>query len=116
MCSQPWQVEVVSGAPRERRAAALRAAHAEKRLSVDIPYSEEMYAQVQQERRAAFGVQMYGALGIGPDGSEVREAYQADSLRFYGAPHAAFLFVTGDGGTRLAAATSAATCRRCSWP
>ncbi|WP_307826419.1 nitroreductase family protein [Streptomyces pactum] len=30
-------------------------------------------------------------------------AYDAQSLRFYGAPHAAFLFVTGDGGPRLAA-------------
>ncbi|MGW2230728.1 nitroreductase family protein, partial [Streptomyces formicae] len=30
-------------------------------------------------------------------------AYDVRSLRFYDAPHAAFLFVTGDGGARLAA-------------
>ncbi|MEU4997846.1 nitroreductase family protein [Streptomyces sp. NPDC021622] len=101
--AQPWQVEVVSGAARERLADALRAAHAEKRLSVDFPYSEGMYAPVHRARRAAFGGELYGALGIGPDDHAARAAYDAQSLRFYGAPHAAFLFVTGDGGARLAA-------------
>lgn len=101
--AQPWQVEVVSGATRERLAHALQAAHAEKRTSADLPYSEDMYAQVQQVRRAAFGAELYGALGIDPDDHAARAAYDAESLRFYGAPHAAFLFVNGDGGPRLAA-------------
>ncbi|MFH8606247.1 nitroreductase [Streptomyces sp. NPDC018029] len=101
--AQPWWVEVVSGRKRERLAEALRAAHAEQRTSADFPYSEGMYAPVHQERRAAFGAGLYGALGIGPDDHAARAAYDAESLRFYGAPHAAFLFVTGDGGPRLAA-------------
>ncbi|MEU8892223.1 nitroreductase family protein [Streptomyces sp. NPDC048442] len=101
--AQPWQVEVVSGAARERLAEALRAAHAEQRTSVDFPYSEDMYAQVHQARRAAFGAGLYGALGIGADDHTARAAYNEESLRFYGAPHAAFLFVGGDGGARLAA-------------
>lgn len=101
--AQPWRVEVVSGARRARLADALRAAHAERRTSADFPYSEGMYAPVHQERRAAFGAGLYGALGIAPDDHAARAAYDAESLRFYGAPHAAFLFVTGDGGARLAA-------------
>jgi nitroreductase len=101
--AQPWRVEVVSGAPQNRLADALQAAHAEQRISVDFPYSEDMYSHAHQARRAAFGAQLYGALGIGPDNHEARAAYDAASLRFYGAPHAAFLFVTGDGGARLAA-------------
>ncbi|MFG2723207.1 nitroreductase [Streptomyces sp. NPDC048416] len=101
--AQPWQVEVVSGAARQRLAGALQAAHAEARTSVDFPYSERMYAQVHRTRRAAFGAELYGALGIGPDDHTARAAYDAESLRFYGAPHAAFLFVHGDGGARLAA-------------
>ncbi|MFD8324205.1 nitroreductase [Streptomyces lydicus] len=101
--AQPWRVEVVSGARRERLAEALRAAHAEQRTSADFPYSEGMYAPVHQERRAAFGAGLYGVLGIGPDDHAARAAHDAESLRFYGAPHAAFLFVTGDGGARLAA-------------
>ncbi|MFI0976034.1 nitroreductase [Streptomyces sp. NPDC021093] len=101
--AQPWQVEVVSGAKRERLAHALQSAHAEKRTSTDFPYSEGMYSPVHQVRRAAFGGELYGALGIGPDDHAARTAYDAESLRFYGAPHAAFLFVAGDGGPRLAA-------------
>ncbi|WP_406503362.1 nitroreductase [Streptomyces sp. NBC_00212] len=101
--TQPWQVEVVSGAPRVRLAKALRVAHAEQRTSADLPYSEDMYAQVHRVRRAAFGAELYGALGIGPDDHAARAAYDADSLSFYGAPHVAFLFVNGDGGPRLAA-------------
>ncbi|MET9297256.1 nitroreductase [Streptomyces sp. NPDC003077] len=101
--AQPWQVEVVSGAARDRLAEALRSAHAAQRISADFPYSEDMYSDVHQARRAAFGAELYGALGIGPDDHAARAAYDAESLRFYGAPHAAFLFVTGDGGARLAA-------------
>ncbi|MGW7080387.1 nitroreductase [Streptomyces sp. NPDC054866] len=101
--AQPWQVEVVSGAARERLANTLQADHAEKRTSVDLPYSEDMYAQVHRVRRAEFGSELYGALGIGHDDHAARAAYDAESLRFYGAPHAAFVFVTGDGGARLAA-------------
>lgn len=101
--AQPWRVEVASGARRERLADALRAAHEEKRMSVEVPYSEDMYAPVHQERRAAFGAGLYGALGIAPGDHAARAAYDAESLGFYGAPHAAFLFVGGDAGARLAA-------------
>lgn len=101
--AQPWRVEVVSGAARQRLAGALQTAHAERRTSADFPYSEGMYARVHQTRRAAFGAELYGALGIGPDDHTARAAYDSESLRFYGAPHVAFLFVHGDGGARLAA-------------
>lgn len=101
--AQPWRVEIVGGARRDRLADALRAAHAERRVTADYPYSEDMYAPVHQERRAAFGAGLYRALGIGPDDHPARAAYDAESMGFYGAPHAAFLFVTGDGGPRLAA-------------
>ncbi|WBB57699.1 nitroreductase [Streptomyces sp. WMMC500] len=101
--AQPWRIEVVGGARRDRLADALRTAHAEQRVTADYPYSEDMYAPVHQERRAAFGAGVYGALGIDPDDHPARAAYDVESLGFYGAPHAAFLFVTGDGGPRLAA-------------
>ncbi|MBO8192290.1 nitroreductase [Streptomyces oryzae] len=105
--AQPWRVEVVSGAKRDRLADALQAAHARQQTTADFPYSEEMYARAHQTRRAAFGAALYGTLGIGRDDHAARAAYDAESLRFYGAPHAAFLFVTGDGGARLAADTGA---------
>ncbi|TJZ98932.1 nitroreductase [Actinacidiphila oryziradicis] len=101
--AQPWQVEVVSGAALERLADALQTAHAEERISVDFPHSEGMYSQVHQERRSAFGAELYGALGIDRGDHRAHGAYNSESLRFYGAPHAAFLFVSGDGGARLTA-------------
>ncbi|MEV6046833.1 nitroreductase [Streptomyces xanthochromogenes] len=101
--AQPWQLEVASGAARQRLADALQVAHAAGHTSVDFPYSEGMYARVHRTRRAAFGAELYGALDIGPDDHAARAAYDAESLRFYGAPHAAFLFVHGDGEARLAA-------------
>ncbi|WP_030984933.1 nitroreductase [Streptomyces sp. NRRL S-1813] len=101
--TQPWQVEVVSGALRDRLADALQAAHAEQRTTVDFPYHDDMYSKAQQRRRAAFGTALYGALGIGRNDHAARAAFDAESLRFYGAPHVAFLFTAGDAGARLAA-------------
>ncbi|MFE6685102.1 nitroreductase [Streptomyces sp. NPDC057743] len=101
--TQPWRVEVVSGAPRDRLADALQAAHAAHRTSVDFPYDDAMYLPVQRERRTAFGGQLYGALGIGRDDHAARAAYDAESLGFYGAPHVAFLFVADRADARLAA-------------
>ncbi|MFI1682322.1 nitroreductase [Streptomyces sp. NPDC020607] len=101
--AQPWRVEVASGAARERLADALQAAHAAGHTSVDFPYSDAMYEQAHRERRAAFGAELYGALGIDREDHAARAAYDAQSLRFYGAPHVAFLFVQGDGSARLAA-------------
>lgn len=101
--AQPWRVEVVSGAPRDRLAGALRTAHAARRTTIDFPYDEAMYSAEHQRRRAAFGAELYGALGIGQNDHAARADYDAESLRFYGAPHVAFLFVTGDAGARLAA-------------
>ncbi|RKN77798.1 oxidoreductase [Streptomyces klenkii] len=76
------------------RGPALEAAHAAGRTSADFPYRDDMYAPMQQERRTAFGAELYGALGTDRDDVAARAAYDAESLRFYGAPHVAFLFVS----------------------
>lgn len=101
--AQPWQVEVVSGPAREALADALVGAHRTGRMSVDFPYSEDIYAPVHQHRRAAAGAALYGALGIGLDDRDKRAAYDAESLRFYGAPHVAMLFAPDTAEARLAA-------------
>ncbi|MFE3178719.1 nitroreductase [Amycolatopsis sp. NPDC059090] len=101
--AQPWQVEVVSGATRDQLADALVTAHEEGRRSVDFPYSEAIYEAVHQERRAAAGGALYGALQIGFDDHTARAAYDAQSLRFYGAPHVALLFAPDTAEARLAA-------------
>ena len=101
--AQPWRVEVVSGAARDELARALVAAHEAQHRTLDFPYTEAIYGAIHQQRRRAFGASLYGALGIGPDEIERRADYDAQSLRFYGAPHVALLFAPDTAEARLSA-------------
>ncbi len=100
--TQPWHVEVVSGAARDRLAEALVTAHAEERVTVDFPYREGLFHGVLQERRADFGSRLYAALGIARDQSDLLQGYNTESLRFYGAPHVAMLFAPNNTEARIA--------------
>ncbi|RKT53586.1 hypothetical protein C8E97_2156 [Saccharothrix australiensis] len=101
--TQPWHVEVVSGAARDRLAQALVTAHARKNLSLDFPYSEDLYRGTYQQRRQHSGERLYAALGIHREDHAARDAYNAESLRFYGAPHVALLFTAPNAEVRMAA-------------
>lgn len=101
--TQPWHVEVVSGAARDRLSDDLVAAHEKGRTSLDFPYRDDMYGGLHEQRRRAAGAAMYGALGIGRDDHEERDAFNAESLRFYGAPHVALLFLPPTAEERMAA-------------
>ncbi|MFI0263663.1 nitroreductase [Streptomyces sp. NPDC017056] len=101
--TQPWHVEVVSGAARDRLSENLRAAHASKRMSLDFPYRDDMYSGPYEQRRRSAGAAMYGALGIGREDHAEREAFNAESLDFYGAPHVALLFMPPNAEERMAA-------------
>lgn len=101
--TQPWQVEVVSGAARERLAEALVSAHAAGRQSVDFPYREGLFQGKQQTRRSEFGALLYKALGIPRGDDDLLEGYNVESLRFYGAPHVAMLFAPANTEARVAA-------------
>ena len=101
--TQPWHVEVVSGAARNRLSEELRAAHVEQRMSPDFPYQPERYRGAYDRRRRAAGAVMYDALGIGRDDHAGRDAFNAESLDFYGAPHVALLFLPSTAEERMAA-------------
>ncbi|MET1072199.1 MAG: nitroreductase [Umezawaea sp.] len=101
--TQPWHVEVVSGAARDRLSADLLAAHAASRMSTDFPYDDGLYQGVHARRRVEAGRTMYGALEIARDDVEGRRAYDAESLKFYGAPHVALLFTPVNAEARIAA-------------
>ncbi|MFI5777314.1 nitroreductase [Nocardia sp. NPDC051570] len=101
--TQPWTVEVVSGAARDRLSEALLAAHAHGHLSVDFPYRDDLYSEVHQKRRKDFGETMYTALGIARDDRAARDAHNAESLRFYGAPHVALVCAPANADARMAA-------------
>lgn len=101
--TQPWHVEVVSGVARDRLADALVAAHAAGAQSVDFPYREGLFTGALAARRAEFGAQLYGTLGIAREATDLLEGYNTESLRFYGAPHVAMLFAPAETEARIAA-------------
>jgi nitroreductase len=101
--TQPWSIEVVSGAARDALSEALLAARARGEMSTDFPYRDDLYTGVQAARRRAFGATMFSALGIGRDDHAARAAYDVESLRFYGAPHVALLFLPPNAEARMAA-------------
>jgi nitroreductase len=101
--TQPWCVEVISGAARDRLADALVAAHAAGRQSVDFPYREGLFQGALATRRAQFGAQLYETLGIARDDTDLLDGYNTQSLRFYGAPHVAMLFAPAETEARIAA-------------
>lgn len=97
--TQPWHVEVVSGATRDTLAAALVDAHRAGRQSVDFPHSLDAYEPVHLDRRKAWGATFYQALGA----TDLLADYDARSLGFYGAPHVALLYAPASGDPRLTA-------------
>lgn len=101
--TQPWCVEVISGAARDRLADALVAAHAAGRQSVDFPYREGLFQGALATRRAQFGAQLYETLGIARHDTDLLDGYNTQSLRFYGAPHVAMLFAPAETEARIAA-------------
>jgi nitroreductase len=101
--TQPWHVEVVSASAKDRLADALVAAHRRNDVSTDFPYRQDLYRHEHQQRRAQAGELMYGAAGIAREDVAAREAYDVESLRFYGAPHVAFLFTASHAEVRMAA-------------
>lgn len=98
---QPWHVEIVSGETRDRLSAALVAAMAEGRYAPDYDDPEEMYEPHHAARREAMGERLYGSMGIARDDQAGRSEWYFDNLRFFGAPHAALLFMPPNAGPRM---------------
>ncbi|MFJ2238114.1 nitroreductase [Streptomyces sp. NPDC087859] len=96
--TQPWTVHVVSGAARDALAQDLLRAEEEGRTSQDFTdgYGEE---GIYVERSRALGASVYRARGVERSDRGGRRAAVRENLEFYGAPHAAFLFMPalGDG-------------------
>lgn len=95
--TQPWSVHVASGAARDAISVGMLHAYEEGRASADFTsgYGDGRYA----ERAQRHGATLYEAFGVARSDVEGRSDVVRDNLRFYGAPHAAFLFmpVLGDG-------------------
>jgi nitroreductase len=92
---QPWRVYVVTGAP----LAELKK-RAGERIAAGDPWDEAQYEQYPAtlkspyaERRAAFGEQRYGALGISREDVEASQRAAAANWDCFGAPAALFCYL-----------------------
>lgn len=91
--TQVRRVEVVSGAARDRLSRALFEAAEAGRETRDFPLDTALYAGVYEDRMQRFGAGLYGTWGLERNDQEGRRRKYLENLDFYGAPHAAFLFV-----------------------
>jgi nitroreductase len=91
--TQPWEVHVVSGQARDRMVAALLDAAATTEPHPDFSFDVRAYTGRFSERQQAQGASYHQALGIKREDWEARQGVSSDNLKFFGAPHAAFLFM-----------------------
>jgi len=89
--SQPWQLEITSGAATQAfREVMYTAASSGMPNAGDFPFPRE-YRGVYLERRRESGFQLYNSLGI-PRGDKAGYARQAlENFNFFGAPHVAIV-------------------------
>ena len=89
--SQPWRLEITSGAATQRFREVMYAAASSGRPNAgDFPFPRE-YRGVYLERRRESGFQLYNSLGI-PRGDKAGYAKQAlENFNFFGAPHVAIV-------------------------
>lgn len=83
---QPWQVHVVSGAARDRIAAAGRAAAAAGGNEPEYAYLAAELREPWLSRRRAIGYALYEACGIARDDYAARKQAMLRNYDFFGAP------------------------------
>lgn len=100
--TQPWRVEIVSGAAlvalREALIARFRGGE-EPTHDVPPPF---VYAGLHRERQIDAAVWLFAAQGVARHDREARVRSMQRNYEFFDAPHAAFLFLPDGAGAREA--------------
>jgi nitroreductase len=102
--TQPWQVHIVSGETRASLTQVLIAYADNGHFSPDFTWDETAFPEPLDARRRAQGKGYYEALGIARDDKAGRHQAMVRNLDFFGAPHAAFLFMPAVGDSVRVAA------------
>jgi len=101
--TQPWNTHIVSGKKRDQLSRALLAAAEDGRVSADFSWDATAFPEPYDERRREQGKVYYSSLGIAREDDAGRARARTMNLSFFGAPHAAFLFMPSVGdNVRLA--------------
>jgi nitroreductase len=98
---QPWQVHIVSGAARERLAAAMYAEGEAGRMTLDLPRVGH-YPGKYRERQVGAAKALFAATGVGRDDPAGRKQSMLRNYSMFDAPHAAFIFMPRAFGLREA--------------
>jgi len=99
--TQPWQSHVVSGDMRDRLSNIFMETIAEGKYSMDYPYDAN-YEGVFRKRQLDVGILLYQALGVTREDKEGKREAFLRNLKFFDAPHAAFIFMPAWCGIREA--------------
>ncbi|MEB1611102.1 nitroreductase [Xanthomonas campestris pv. campestris] len=102
--TQPWQVHIVGGDRLVELRATLVDALAAEHYSFDFSFDTDDYPGVYRTRAREQGGRYYRALGVARSDALTRADVVERNVRFFGAPHAAFLFLPDVGdNVRVAA-------------
>jgi nitroreductase len=97
--TQPWQVEVVSGASKQRITDAILALRGQGVAeNPDYTYYPAEWREPYKARRKGSGLALYGALGIGREDRDKMVEAKNNNYRFFGAPVGMFFFMDKDMG------------------
>ncbi len=88
--TQPWQIEVVSGAALVALREALAAHVLSSPQTPDLDWPAG-YPGVYGDRRRECGFQLYDAVGISREDKEARLVQMLKNFEFFGAPHVALV-------------------------
>ena len=100
--TQPWQTVVVSGKTCERLRRKYTAALERGDIVKDFPFDGK-YEGIFKARQYDAAFRLYDAMGIARDDKAGRAAAFMRNFSFFGAPHAAFIFMPDWGEVREAA-------------
>ena len=98
--TQPWQLCIVGGEKAEELKQALRQTLGQGEFNLDFPYDDTLYEGVYKDRQRGAGKAYYAAAGIERNDKKSRGEFLLNNIDFWGAPHAAFLFVQNWCGPR----------------
>jgi len=95
--TQPWNVHVVSGAKLAELSETLLEAMRAQRYTLDFSFDKGAYPSPYEERANEQGRAYYRALGVAREDTLTRAQIVERNVRFFDAPHAAFLFMPSVG-------------------
>lgn len=101
--TQPWRVELVSGAVRDALSARLLEVAFANEASADIPYLTDQYPEELTARRIAHLTLQQAAFGVERTDPTGRRGIIEANFSFFGAPHVALLFLPRFANEREAA-------------